>query len=70
MTTEVRRWLEALYGEHVHPRTDGGLPLNVDDHIHCIKTAAEMGISDRELADAMGVPLNYILSFKHAIGIP
>jgi hypothetical protein len=60
-TTDKQR---ALYAEFVPPRTDGGLPYSVEDHIHQIKLAKEHGLSERGLADALGVPVNYITALK------
>jgi hypothetical protein len=60
--------LRALYQVHVEPRSDGGLPLSLDDHIASFRKAAMLGVKDRQMADALGVPLNYVTAFKAVLG--
>jgi hypothetical protein len=54
----------ALYAEHVHPRTDGGLPLLIEDHLTCLDKAARLGVSDADLARSLGVPVAYVRALR------
>ena len=67
MKAETRRKLEAMYQEYTQKRTDGGLDLTLDDHIHCALQAAKLGATPSEIANALGVPIHYVTALHDAI---
>jgi hypothetical protein len=54
----------ALYAEFVPPRTDGGKPYTVEDHLHQLRLAERHGLSDEGLASVLGVPATYLRSLR------
>jgi hypothetical protein len=54
----------ALFQDQLVLREDGGLNFCVEDHLNQIATANRVGLSDRELAEGLGVSVDYIHSLK------
>jgi hypothetical protein len=54
----------ALFQEHFVARQDGGLNPCIEDHLKQIAIAKRVGLSDRKLAESLGVPVNYVQSLK------
>jgi len=54
----------ALYQEHVKPRTDGGPPVSVEDHLSSLRTAVRVNMSDRQVAEALGAAVDYVRALK------
>ncbi len=54
----------ALYQEHIKPRTDGGPPVSVEDHISSLRTAARLNMNDSKAANALGVTVDYVRALK------
>ena len=72
MKPSTRKNLEAMYQEHFEPRADGGLSYSLDDHIHQVKIRGSLSdeegaITDQQHADALGLPVNYIIAIKRAL---
>ena len=55
---------QALFHEHFRPRRDGGLDFTVQDHLRSIQLAERVGMSERRLAESLGVPVDYIRALK------
>jgi hypothetical protein len=54
----------ALYQEYVKPRTDGGPPVSVEDHLSSLRTAARLNMNDRQVAEALSVAIDYVRALK------
>lgn len=66
ITPETRRNLEALYGEHLDQRRDGGSDFTLDDQLW--QTYGFNG-HEQELAKASQLPRNYFLTMRAALGL-
>ena len=57
----------ALYAEHVAKRTDGGLTFTLEDLLEQLEKSYRLGISDRELAEAWGTPIEFVRSLRDPV---
>jgi hypothetical protein len=54
-------------GKERAPSANGGLPLSLDDHLWTIKKGQKYGLSEKQVADALGVSIQYVHAFKEAL---
>jgi len=57
----------ALFAEHVAKRTDGSETLTLEDMLKQLEKSDRLGISDRELAEAWGTPIDFVRSLRDPV---